>query len=359
MVVDTVQHHGHVAQLVVRIQALDVGQLATVEPAGTHHEQRQVGDAVGDARVGDQAHGDVVGHHVVIARAELRHQGVEALVHQQLGGVRGHRAGRHDVEGFEVLDHVVHRQGGVCQIVRHADVPGSEVARQRPLADVEVEKHHTLLRVGQAQRKVARHERLARALVERGEGHHLLRRALAGHEGHVRPKHAEGLRHRAAAVGLALGQVGALALAVVGDRAQEGHRQSALDLLAAAHARVHEQDAQENHAREEQAGQDAQGQHTVAVRGNRARRAVRAVDHARVVVRHRLRQRVLLTLVQQVEVEALLDLLLTLDGEHLALLAGDRQHAALRTALAGSRVLALHVKTHNQVVDRADDALLH
>ena len=52
-VVGSVEHQCHVAQLLLLVELLDVGQLAAVQPARTCHEYRKVGNAVGYRSIGN------------------------------------------------------------------------------------------------------------------------------------------------------------------------------------------------------------------------------------------------------------------------------------------------------------------
>lgn len=365
--VDAVEHEGHVLQLLVFIEALDVGQLAAVEASGTHHEDCEVGDAIGDAGVGDDADGHVVGYDVVIAFAEFVHEFVEPAVHQQLGGVGGSGTRGDEVEQALLLDDVVERQGGVGEEVGDADGVVAEVVAQRAFADVEVDDGDPFFRKGEATGQVARDERLAGALVERGEGDDLQRPVLVRHERHVGAQYAEGLRYDAAIVlfAFSVGKLRRRRVPVLGcvlverDFAEERHAHLFLYLLPAVDACVEEEDAEAGYAGDGQPDDDAQQEYAVAVGRHGSSGAVGAVDDAGVVVGHGLREGVLLTLVEQVEVERLFDFLLAFDGEHLLFLAGHGRHAALGAHLTVLGVVALHVEADNHVVHGADDVLLH
>ena len=142
--VDAVEHECHVVELLVLVEALDVGQLTAVETSRTHDEDGQVGYAVGNGRVRYDAHGDIVDDDVVIARAQLGYQGVETAVQQQLCRVRRHGTGGDDVEVLALADDVVDRHRRVGKVVGHTRPVLAQMTAQRPLADVEVDDHHPL-----------------------------------------------------------------------------------------------------------------------------------------------------------------------------------------------------------------------
>ena len=60
--VDAVEHKAHVLEFLLLIECLEVGQLPAVETSGTDHKEGDVGDAVGDGGIGDDAHGHAVGN---------------------------------------------------------------------------------------------------------------------------------------------------------------------------------------------------------------------------------------------------------------------------------------------------------
>lgn len=356
--VHPVEDEGHVAELVLAVQLLHVGQLAAVEPSGAHHEDGEVADAVADGGVGHDTHRHVVGDDVVIAPAQLRHQLVQAAVHEQLGGVGRHGAGGDDVEvvvpGVGMYD-VVHTDAVVGKEVGHARRVLVEVAAQGALADVEVHQHHLLLREHEAHGEVAGDERLSGALVERGEGDDLHRSVLLGHECHVGAQDAEALgEHPVLTV---LGDARAGGLPVLWDFPEEGYADRSLEVPAAVHPGVHEEYHEEHHAGHCQPDEHPEQQDAVAHGRDGSSGSVHAVDGARVVVGHSLREGVLLAPVEQEHVERLLDFLLALDGEHLALLGGHGGEARLCLRLAAAGVVALHVDADDHVVDGADDAL--
>lgn len=55
---DAVEDEAHVAEFLFLIDVLEFGELAAVEFAGTDDEDGEVGDAVDDGGVGDDAYGD-------------------------------------------------------------------------------------------------------------------------------------------------------------------------------------------------------------------------------------------------------------------------------------------------------------
>lgn len=80
--VGTVEHYGHVVELLLGVELLYVGELTAVDLARLDHEDGEVGNAVGDGGIGDDAHGHVVHDDVFVAFAQLGDEFVEAAVHE-------------------------------------------------------------------------------------------------------------------------------------------------------------------------------------------------------------------------------------------------------------------------------------
>ena len=176
-----------------------------------------------------------------------------------------------------------------------------------------------------------------------------------GHECHVGAQDAEALgEHPVLTV---LGDARAGGLPVLWDFPEEGYADRSLEVPAAVHPGVHEEYHEEHHAGHCQPDEHPEQQDAVAHGRDGSSGSVHAVDGARVVVGHSLREGVLLAPVEQEHVERLLDFLLALDGEHLALLGGHGGEARLCLRLAAAGVVALHVDADDHVVDGADDAL--
>ena len=120
--VHAIKQEGHVVQRLALVEGFDVWQLPAVEPSGTHHEHGEVGNAVGNAGIGDDAHRHVVGNDDVVAGAQLVEQFIQAAVHQQLGRVGRHGACRDYVKVTVGVDDFVHGERSVGQEVGHAVV---------------------------------------------------------------------------------------------------------------------------------------------------------------------------------------------------------------------------------------------
>ena len=88
-------------------------------------------------------------------------------------------------------------------------------------------------------------------------------------------------------------------------------------------------------------------------------RAVGFFDHTGVVGRESLRQLVLLSFLEEVEVQRLLDLLLTFDREQVTGLAGVGGKTLVDLALGALQAGQLVVEGHQLVVDARDDGLTH
>ena len=367
MEVDAVEDDGDGSEGAVVVEGLDVGELTAVERADADDEQGQVDDAAGDGGVGEDAYGHGVGEYVVVAAAQGGEELVEAGAAEEFDGVGGHDARGNDV-GLSVAadDDVVGGDGVVEEVVGEAGavVAQAGAVSEGALADVHVDQEHLLACGHEGVGDVGDGEGLAGALAQRG-GHDDLGLAAGGaaHHVHVGDDHAEcvvgdALHHRLAVLeGLAGAQQGPLAVeaAVEGHLAQEGDGYGVLDVAAAAHAGVHEGREQDDDGGEEEAGEEAQEHDAPAVGRYEGAAAVGAFDHAGVVVGHGLGEGVLLAAVEQEEVERLLDLLLALDREDLALLAGDGCDARLGGALVAAGVATLDFDGHDDVVDAAQD----
>lgn len=298
MGVYAVEHQGHVFQLLVLVERLYVRQLAAIQLARSHHEYRKIGHAVGDAGVGYDAHGHAVGYDNVISLAQLAHQLVQPLVHQQLSGIWRHLARGYQVKRAHVADDVVHLHRRIRQVIGHAIVMAAEIVAQRALADIQVEHDHALVSIDKAHGQIAGHKRLAGALIERGKGDDLERMVFLGHKGHVGAQEPESLAHHAVIRPQLLGGSllrGLLLLAplagvlfLVRNLAQEGHAQRLLHVFAAMHTGVHEQYHEATHGRQGHAHQQTQQEDAVALRGDGRRRAFGRVYHPGVVVGHGL-----------------------------------------------------------------------
>lgn len=88
VVVGAVEDQRHVREFPLLVHGLDVRKLATVKAAGPHHEERDVGDAVGDRRVRHKTDRDGVCDDDVVAVPQLGEHLIQPLVHQEFGGVR-------------------------------------------------------------------------------------------------------------------------------------------------------------------------------------------------------------------------------------------------------------------------------
>ena len=345
------------------VYGLYVGQLPAVELACAHHKHGEVGNAVGDGGIGNDAHGHAVGYDDVVTPAQLGDELVEAFVHEQLGGVGGYLARRYHVKPLVMAYDVVHLDFGVGQIVGHSAPVAAIVAAERALAYVEVDQHHALACVDEAHGEVARDECLARSLVERCEGDDLHGVVAPRHERHVGAQHAECFGRDAVFIGHGVLPCVFAAvcrrLPVERYLAQERHAEGFLHLLAAVHPCVEEQHHEASRRGQSYAYEQSEQQYAVALRRYGRVGTVGAVDDAGIVVGHGLCQCVFLALVEQEEVEGLFYLLLSLYGEHLSLFGRYGRDALLRLLLACLRIVALHVEADYHVVYRADDVLLH
>ena len=130
-----------------------------------------------------------------------------------------------------------------------------------------------------------------------------------------------------------------------------------LDVLAAAHLRVVHLAQVGDAEGYRQAQQERDGKDVAAVGGGRHARRAGTVHDAGVVGSERLRQLVLLTLLQQEQVKRLLHLLLALHAQKVLGLRRVRSDARHRLRLAAPQRLQLRVQRYYLVVDGAYDGL--
>ena len=194
-VVGSVEHQRHVVQLLFLVDLFDVGQLAAVQFAGTRHEYRKVGYAVGYRSVGYDAYRHTVYHDIVVSLAQFGYQLVQPLVHQQFCRIGGDIAGGYDVKLLLMLDDIVGSKACVCQVIGHAPLLQAVDMAQRTPTDVEVDKDDPLLGLHEAHGKVARYEGLPGSFVERSEGNDLHGPTVARHKLHIGAQDAERLCH--------------------------------------------------------------------------------------------------------------------------------------------------------------------
>ena len=362
----TIEDKRHVVELAAAVNLLELGQHAAVELAYAYHEDGEVGHAVGDGGIGDDAHRYVIDEDVVVTGAELGNEFFEAFAQQQLGWVRGQRAGRDGVEVVAqgvLLDYLV--DGGLAGEVRGHPFHVAfavDVATQGTLADIEVDEDDFLLGLGKAGGQVGGHVGLAGTGTERTEGDDLHVLGLDTHEVHVGTDDAEGFGYHVAALNtdynlvLAVYLLG-LFVGVLGDFAQERYAGGILDVLAVADAGVEEEQGQQDDERQGGSLHDSTHDDGTAIGGYGGVATTGGVEHTGIVLGSGLGQGIFFTLVEQVEVELFLDAVLAVDGELLALLLRDVGDAVAGFAHHVAGFLEFGLDAHNVVVHRTDDVL--
>ena len=101
MEIGSVEKQGHICKLALLVHRLDVRELAAVKTTGPHHEQSQVRYPVGDGRVSHKPYRNLVRDDHIVAVPEFLEHLVEPFVHQELGGIRGDRAGWNQVKPLD------------------------------------------------------------------------------------------------------------------------------------------------------------------------------------------------------------------------------------------------------------------
>ena len=326
-------------------------------------------------RVGDYLHRRAVYEYVVVLLLQGREHGLEPAGEQELRRVR--RDGAHRQEG-EVLRHRPDAAPEVLGLAREigdrARAVQPQALAQGGLPQVEVQQQGP----GPLERSPGGHvhddERLARVRVQGGDYHGAAPVSSSCHHVYAGPEHTERLVDRVASSvpdhDAAVGRVEPVLLfkypceaapPVLPDKrylTEERHL-GLLYVLPALDGRVgYPQD--EEHAERYPAPED-QGhqQEHHPVRGHRARRPVRGHDEPRVPHVHQPGYLVLLTLLEEVDVQGLLHLLLPLDGEELHLRPGAGGYPAHDLLLLPLEAVGLQLEGGNQVVDGAYDGGLH
>ena len=242
------------------------------------------------------------------------------------------------------------------------------------MAKVTVDHEYFLILDSQTDSAVHRQEGLTGSRVERGSRDHIGGRIL-GHELEVRPKDSEGLVDGVTVAVLNNNGVGAEScsldpaedvLLLGGQRKlAEERKRKALEILAGVNLGVGGHQDVLDGERDQEAEKKGHKHDPALLRSNRAVDH-RVLDHTGVVGGESLGELILLTLLEKVEVEALLDALLTLDAEQLVSLLrvggnlrGSGPGLALEAAVAGVESHDLVVHGHRDSASHRLEGLVH
>ena len=363
-----VEQQGHVLELAFIVVAVDDGQHVALQQAGTHDEQGEVGPAGNDAGIGHHLDGRTVDEDIVVVAAQGGDELFHARAEEEFRRVGGQGAYGDDVRsafgraGYEDRTPVGHL---AVQVVGDTGMGRLHVAAERGAAQVEVEHQDALLLQGEAGGQVHADEGLAAAAVDGGDHHDTAVRVGAHHELEVGAHHAEGFVDGVAAAAAdheGGGSVGGFLpgglLARLGNLADKGQVE-VFYILAAAHAGVHCLAQEDADSRQQQADGEGYEQNLALAGRRREGGAAGSGDDAGVVGGEGLRQLVLLTFLEQVEVEFLLDLLLTFDGQQVLGLRGVAGQLADGGGFLRAQVGNLGVESLDLVVYRLEDGRLH
>ena len=80
------------------VQALQLGQVTTVNFRLTQDINGEVGNTIDDASIGNNLSRNIIYNHIIIHLLELFDTLFQAVAHQQFSRVRSHDAGRQDVK---------------------------------------------------------------------------------------------------------------------------------------------------------------------------------------------------------------------------------------------------------------------
>ena len=182
-------------EFLLAVEFFDVGQLPAVQQSFADHVDRQVGQAVGNQRVG-HGHG---GHAVDDAFAQVGHEFVELLRQEHFGRVGRLQTGEDDVEILvqaALEDDVVEVGDRSGDVARYAVsvVALTHLFGESAAAQVEVDDDYLLVGQGERHGQVRRDEGLARMGIRRGDHDDLQLARLDAHEAQVRTDQPECLR---------------------------------------------------------------------------------------------------------------------------------------------------------------------
>ncbi len=358
-----VEYDGHVLEFLLFVDILQLGQEAAVQQAGADDEDGAVCVLLDNLRIGQHLYGRAVDDEVVILGLELGDGVLQAGLIEQLGGVGRDGAHRQQLQGVVILigdEHLMNVGDATVEVVTEALLGGVNVRRGGAVAQVAVNDQHALAFDGEGHGDVHAKERLAAAGVERGEQDDVAGGIGVGHELQVGAEHAEGFvddvtraffhHHFSLVLGLALVEPAGLVGRLVGYLAHKGEGE-AVEVLAASHHGVGALLDEDDDHGDEQAQRQG-NQEDVLLDGSGGRHgAAGQRDDAGVVGGEGLREFVLLTLLQQVEVEGFLHFLLALHAEQVLGLVGVGGDARGGLVAVVLLTLDLCVQGHQLVVN--------
>ena len=358
------------------VHLLDFGEHGALKQTCTDNENRHIGVAGDNLRVSHDFHRRAVENHVIILALELLEHGLEARRIEHLRRIGRQCAYWYEVEPIGAV-HAVHHnlvERGVAR-KQCAQTLGraAGIAAQRGLAEVEVDHTHPLILDGKHSGKVYGDECLAGTRIGRCDHNGACAYSFRiGHQLEVGADYAESLvdyvahtllDHHHAAVGLVgrrLTQtVEATALLVAQRYLAHERNGEHIEVLAAAHPGIEVFSYVDKAHGDEQTHQECHKHHVAAVGGHGSARPHRRRDNAGIVGGKCLRQLILLTLLEQIEIKTFLYLLLALHAQKIAGLGrvGLQMYRSGGTrALGGTN---LRFEGHHIVVDRLKDSLTH
>ena len=158
---DIVEHDAEVFETVLLVHTFQLGQEVALLHSGPDDEEGDVHHAVDDSGIGHGEHRGAVDDDLVILFAQLAHEFVEPVAHQQFGGVGGkHRDAITENDVVVLHDDVLHFREVVGKVGGEAHVV-SEVCAEGAFADVGVDEERALAHHGKGDADVARDEALA------------------------------------------------------------------------------------------------------------------------------------------------------------------------------------------------------
>ena len=238
-----------------------------------------------------------------------------------------------------------------------------EIRRQHRLTNIQTDQHHFLTQHRQGQSRVTRHVRLTVAVDARGNQNNRVLGFLGQHEPQVGTNQTEQLGRNSR---LAFMNRNMRITAVLYQLSQQRRVHTTLELFRIIDLIV-EQDIQVQHSgREKDSEQETEHQQLLELRTLAAHIALRHIQNLRRHRRSSQHQRVLFPFLVQVDIESLLDLLLTHDADVLPLLLRrvlnllvELRVLFLQAVFTDQQALAYRTDRRNDVTAHGSQLIVH
>ena len=375
-----VQYQRHVLELLLLVELLQVWKHAALHQAGANHEDGAVGQLLDDLGISHDLDWRTVDEHIVVFLTQLADHLAQAVGEEKLRRVWRDGTDWQEVEALHeavvlaLADNLIDALGAAVQVVAQALTWGAHKHGGTAVAQVAIHHDNTLLLDGERHGDVTCQVALATARVEGSEDNDLLLRMGAYHELQVGAQYTERLVHDVTLARLHHNLANLLRLlpeldallqrwAVFAAHAERYLAQEwdgdVLQVLAATNRRIHVLTNEDYHDWYQQAQYEGYQQDVAANRRHWLDVARRRGDDSGVVGGEGLGEFVLLTFLEEEEVEGLLHLLLATHRLQIFCLVRVAGYLGGGLRLVGLQVGKLGVEAHHEVVDAGDDALAH